>query len=102
MWAVSSADDSGEVDGGKVTIKPGTEVGNTTVTVTATNLWGLRATQSIGVVREENTVTEIIIYYVLAPIGLVGISLPIFLNFSVNITPNFNVNIRPKFKIRKN
>ena len=90
------------VDGSKVIIKPGAKAGNTTVTVTATNLWGLRATQNIGVVREENTVLENIACYVLAPIGLVGISLPIFLNFSVNISPNFNINIGPKFKIRKN
>ena len=90
------------VDGGKVTIKPGAKAGNTTVTVTATNLWGLRATQNIGVVREENTLTEKIVYYVLAPIGIVGISLPIFLNFSVNISPNFNIDIGPKYKIRQN
>lgn len=90
------------VNDGKVIIKPGAEAGSTTVTVTATDLWGLQATQKIGVIREENPLIEIIVYYVLSPIGVMGIFLPLFFNFSVNISPNLNIDIGPKYKIRQN
>ena len=78
------------VNGSKVSIKPGAEAGHTTVTVTATDPWGLRATQSIGVVHAKTTVIENIKNYVFVPVGIAGITVGgislFFFNFSVNNT----------------
>lgn len=92
------------VDGSKVNIKPGAEAGNTTVTVTATDQWGLQVKQNIGVVHEKTTVIENIKNYVFVPVGIAGMTVGgislFFFNFSINISPNFNINIARKNKIR--
>lgn len=96
--AVSNADSiaMARINGSKVTITPVSK-GYAIITVTATDPWGLHATQDIAIVHVNST-NPIIKYTikVFAGIGFFGVFLPFF--FEINI---FDLNIGPKYKMRR-
>ncbi len=87
------------MDDGKVTIKPGTKEGNTMVTVTAEDRWGLQAKQYIAVVQVDpiiKVIEHIIIVFVVTGIGA------LLLKFAFKFNFNFDTRIGEKGKVQEN